>query len=66
MHGKLIVILTLIDGATSCILCGRYEIMLFEKGLGPKSTASDQQIIDFETIHDKNIMDCFIDTFSNP
>ena len=32
-------------GATSCILCGSYEIMLFEKGVGPKLAASDQQII---------------------
>ena len=47
MCGILIEILTLIGGATSCVLCGRYEIKLFKKGLGPKLTASDQQIIDF-------------------
>ena len=37
----------LIGGATSCVLCGIYEIMLFEKGVEPKSAASDWQIIDF-------------------
>ena len=47
MYGKSIVILTLGGGATSCIICGRYEIMLFEKGVGPKLAASDWQIIDF-------------------
>ena len=48
MCGKLIVIfLTLVGSVTSCILCGRYEIMLFEKGVGPKLAASDWQIIDF-------------------
>ena len=47
MCGKLIVILTLIGGTTSCVLCGRYEIKLFKKGTGPKLTASDQQITDF-------------------
>ena len=35
MRGKLIMILTLIGGATSCVLCGRYEIKLFKKGVGP-------------------------------
>ena len=48
MYGKSIVILTLIGGATSCVLCGRYEIKLFKKGVGPKLIASDQQIIDFK------------------
>ena len=48
MHGKLIVIfLTLIGGTTSSVLCGRYEIMLFEKGQGPKSASSNWQIFDF-------------------
>ena len=36
MHGKLVVILTLIGDTTSCILCGRYEIVLFEKGVRQK------------------------------
>ena len=47
MHGKLIVILTLIGGTTSCVFCGRYEIKLFRKGVGPKLAASDWQIINF-------------------
>ena len=47
MCGKLIVILTLTGGTTSCILCGRYEIKLVKKGMGSKSTASDWQIIDY-------------------
>ena len=33
-------------GTTSYVLCV-YEIMLFKKGVGPKSVASDWQIIDF-------------------
>ena len=37
----------LIGGATGCVLCDRYEIMLFKKGVGPKSAANDRQIIDF-------------------
>ena len=48
MCGKSIVILTLIGGTTSSVLCGRCEIMLFEKGVGSKLAASDWKIIDFD------------------
>ena len=43
----MVLFLTLIGGATSCVLCGRYEIKFFKDGVGSKLTASDQQIIDF-------------------
>ena len=55
--------LTLIRGTTNCVLCCRYEIMLFEKGAGHKLAASDWQIIDF---NNPSIIHCFIDTFSDP
>ena len=66
MHVKLIVIFNTYrgeGGTTSCVLCGRYEIKLFKKGVGPKLTASDQQVID---LTNPNIMHCFMDTFSDP
>ena len=39
--------LTLIGGATSCVLCDRCKIKLFKKGVEPKLTASELPIIEF-------------------
>ena len=63
MHGILIVILILIGGATSCVLCGMYEIMLFENGAGPNWQPVIGKLF---TLTNPNIMHCFIDTFSDP
>ena len=57
MHGKSIVIFNTLGGATSCILCGRYEILFLKWGWGQNWQPVIGKLL---TLTDPNIMHCFI------
>ena len=62
MHGKLIVFLTLIGGATSCVLVADIKLCFLKRGWGPNWQPVIGKLL---TLTNSNIRHCFINAFSD-